>query len=487
MPVKDAALEVLPEPGLLIGDQRVSDTSGGRFQHVYAATGKPTAEVPLAGAAEIDQAVRAARAALPVWRAMTADARRDAMLRFAELLREHAAELGMVSIVDNSAPSMTAMPGPYVAADMFSYNAGWADKIGGDVIETWPVPALDYAKDEPYGVIGVIIPWNGPVYSTGMTVAPALAAGNCVVIKPPEQAPFAVLRLGDLFLEAGFPPGVVNVVTAGPEGGEALVRHDGVDKIHFTGSGATARRILSAALETLKPVGLELGGKSANIVFADANLEEAAGQAISGIVNLSGQGCINGTRVLVERPAYEQLVELASTFLSGVVVGDPTDESTLFGPVINEAACRRILGVIEQAKARGARLVTGGERIGGDLADGYYVAPTVFADVDNSSSLAQDEIFGPVLAMMPFDTEAEAVALANDSPYGLAAYIQTNDLRRAHRVSAALDVGNIWVNGFMGIPVSAPFGGVKQSGFGRLGGITGIREFTRTKNVWVAL
>ena len=263
-----------------------------------------------------------------------------------------------------------------------------------------------------------------------MTVAPALAAGNCVILKPPEQAPFAVLRLGELFLEAGFPPGVVNVVTAGPEGGEALVRHGGVDKIHFTGSGATARKILAAALETLKPVGLELGGKSANIVFADANLEEAAGQAIGGIVNLSGQGCINGTRVLVERPVYEQMVELASTYLSGVVVGDPTDEATLFGPVINEAACRRILGVIDQAKTSGARLVTGGERMGGDLADGSFVAPTMFADVDNSSSLAQEEIFGPVLAMMPFDTEAEAVALANDTPYGLAAYIQTNDLRR---------------------------------------------------------
>jgi aldehyde dehydrogenase (NAD+) len=280
---------------------------------------------------------------------------------------------------------------------------------------------------------------------------------------------------------------VVNVITAGPEGGEALVRHPGVDKIHFTGSGATAKRILATALDTLKPVGLELGGKSANIVFADANLEEAAQQAISGIVNLSGQGCINGTRILVEWPTYEQLVELATTYLSGVVVGDPTDESTFFGPVISDGACRRILGVIDDAKASRARLVMGGERMGGELADGYYVAPTVFADVDNRSSLARQEVFGPVLAMMPFDTEEEAVAMGNDTPYGLAAYIQTNDLRRAHRVAAALDTGNIWVNGFMGIPGSAPFGGVKQSGYGRLGGIAGIREFTRAKNVWVAL
>jgi aldehyde dehydrogenase (NAD+) len=487
MPVKDAPLDLLPEPGLLIGDRRLDDTSGGRFQHVYAATGKPTRDVALAGPAEIDLAVRAAREALPVWRATTADARRDAMLRFAQLLRENATSLGTVSIVDNASTFMTAMAGPFVAADLFSYNAGWADKIGGDVVETWPVPALDYTREEPYGVVGIIIPWNGPVYSTAMTVAPALAAGNCIILKPPELAPFAAIRLGELFLEAGFPPGVVNIVTAGPEGGDALVRHPGVDKIHFTGSGATAKKILASALETLKPVGLELGGKSANIVFADANLEEAAQQAISGIVNLSGQGCINGTRILVERPAYEQLVELASTFVSSVPVGDPADESTFFGPVINDAACQRILGVVAEAKSSGARLVTGGERMGGDLADGYFIAPTIFADVENRSSLAQQEVFGPVLAVMPFDTEEEAVATANDTTYGLAAYIQTNDLRRAHRVAAALEAGNVWVNGFMGIPGSVPFGGVKQSGYGRLGGIAGIREFTRPKNIWIAL
>jgi aldehyde dehydrogenase (NAD+) len=203
MPVKDAAVDLLPEPGLLIGDRRVADTSGGRFQHVYAATGKPTAEVPLAGPTEVDLAVRAAREALPAWRALTADARRDAMLRFAQLLRDHATELGAVSVVDNAAPLMTAMAGPHVAADLFAYNAGWADKVGGDVIETWPGPALDYTKDEPYGVVGIIIPWNGPVYATGKTVAPALAAGNCVVLKPPELAPFTAVRIGELFLEAG--------------------------------------------------------------------------------------------------------------------------------------------------------------------------------------------------------------------------------------------------------------------------------------------
>jgi acyl-CoA reductase-like NAD-dependent aldehyde dehydrogenase len=319
-----------------------------------------------------------------------------------------------------------------------------------------------------------------------MTLAPALAAGNCVILKPPELAPFAAIRLGELFLEAGFPPGVINVVTAGPEGGDALARHPGVDKIHFTGSGATAQKVLAAAQSTLKPVALELGGKSANIIFADSDLNNAALQGVLGMQG-SGQGCINGTRVLVERSVYEDVLKLISGILSGLEVGDPLVMSTFFGPVVSEPAADRIMGVIESAKSNGTRLVCGGERLGGDLADGYFIAPTVFADVDNSTTLARDEIFGPVVAVLPFDDEDEAVVIANDSPFGLAGYIQTADLKRAHRVAAALDVGNIWVNGFLGIPTSVPFGGVKQSGWGRLGGRDGIREFTRPKNIHVAL
>ncbi len=488
MRIKEADLDLLPEQSMLIGDRRVTDGSGGEFEHIYAATGKPTARVPLGGEREMDEAIRAARAALPAWVAMTADQRRDAMLRFADLLRQHGDELGRLSIIDNGAPLIVAGAGPYVAADLFTYNAGWADKVGGDVIATWPAAAFDYAIDEPYGVVGVIIPWNGPIYATGMVLAPALAAGNCVVLKPPEVAPFAALRLGELFLEAGFPPGVVNIVPGGPEGGAALVRHPDIDKISFTGSGVTAKKILASTVEHLTPVGLELGGKSANLIFADADLEAATQQAIAGIVNLSGQGCINGTRILVERSVYDQVVELAKTFIDHVPVGDPTSDTTFFGPVINSAACERILGVIHRARdCRAGRLITGGERLGGDLSDGYYIAPTIFADVDNQSELAQQEIFGPVLAMMPFDGEEEAVRLANETTYGLASYIQTNDLRRAHRVAAALEAGNVWINGFMGIPPSAPFGGVKHSGYGRLGGLAGIKEFTRPKNVWLAL
>lgn len=486
MPVLEAPVELLPDTGLLIGEARVSDTSGGQYQHVYAATGKPTAAVPLAGAAEIDLAVAAARKALPAWRATTQDQRRELLLRYSGLLRDNAEELTRLSQVDNSMPTFIASAGALAAADLFAYNAGWADKVGGEVIPTWPAPGFDYSVEEPFGVIGVIIPWNGPVYSVGMTLGPALAAGNCVLLKPPELSPYAAIRMGELFLEAGFPPGVVNVVTAGPVGGEALVAHPGVDKVHFTGSCETGKKILASALNTLKPVGLELGGKSANLIFADADLQSAAFEGVMAMQG-SGQGCVNGTRVLVERPVYEDVLELMQNLLAGLPVGDPAAESTFFGPVINQTAAERIVGVIDSAKASGTRVVSGGERLGGDLAAGYYIAPTVFADVDNTSPLAQEEIFGPVVAVLPFDTEEDAVQLANATRYGLAGYIQTNDLKRAHRVAAALQAGNIWVNGFRGFPPGAPFGGTKQSGFGRLGGRDGIREFTRPKNVCITL
>jgi aldehyde dehydrogenase (NAD+) len=479
-------VELLPKSGLLIGDQRVDDTSGGVVDHIYGATGKRTAEVALAGPREIDLAVQAARSALPTWRATTPDQRRELLIRAAQLLREHADELTAISQVDNSMPVFAAAGGPLVAADQFAYYGGWADKLTGEVVPTWPTPSLDYVTHEPYGVVGIIIPWNGPVYAIGMTVAPALAAGNCVLLKPPELAPFSATRVGELFLEAGFPPGVLNIVTAGPEGGQAMVAHPGIDKIHFTGSGATAKRILDTAKDALKPVGLELGGKSANIIFADADLNNAALQAILGMQG-SGQGCINGTRVLVQRPVYEEVLTLMQGLLGTLEVGDPLTASTFFGPVINETAADRIMGVIEAAKRDDTRLIAGGERLGGELTDGFFIAPTVFADVDNATSLARDEIFGPVVAVMPFDTDEEAVRIANDSPFGLAAYIQTSNLKRAHSVAQQLEVGNLWINGFLGIPPSAPFGGVKQSGWGRLGGIDGIREFTQSKNVFVSL
>ena len=488
MPVEDAVLDVFPQPGLLIGDRLVTATTGGEFEHVYPATGKPTLRVPLAGAAEVDAAVKAARAASPEWRSWTVDRRRDVMLRFAALVREHEEAIGQLSVFENGTPIQLAKNFVPTVADAFTYNAGWADKVGGDVIATWPVAALDYTLVEPYGVVGIIIPWNGPVPTLGMTMAPALAAGNTVVLKPSRPAPFSPLLAGQLLLEAGFPPGVVNIVPGGPEAGDALVRHPGVDKIHFMGSSSVAKEVLAAALTNLTRVSLELGGKSANIIFADADLDAAAELAVSAIVLLSGQACIIGTRVLVEESVYDDVVERCKAKVEEIVIGDPALPSTRMGPLISPGACERVLGFVERARATGeGRLVAGGYRLGGDLADGYFVAPTIFADVDNASELAQREIFGPVISIQRFSTEAEALSIANDHRYGLAAYVQTNDLKRAHRMAAALEAGSVWINGFPGVPGSIPFGGTKQSGYGRLGGLAGIQEFSRPKNVWTAL
>lgn len=310
-----------------------------------------------------------------------------------------------------------------------------------------------------------------------------------MVVKPPELMPFSALAVGKMFLEAGFPPGVVNVVPGGPEAGAALVRHPGIDKIHFTGSGGVAKQISRTAAETLKPLGLELGGKSAMVVFDDADLPIAIQAAAMFItMNLSGQGCINGTRVVAQRGIYGDLVGGLVDAVQQISVGDPLNPATLMGPVVSAAACERILKTIDAAvDGKHGRLVTGGERLGGDFAGGFFIAPTVFADVDNASPLAREEIFGPVQSVMPFDTEEEALSLANDTNYGLASYIHTNNLGRAHWLAAAMETGMVWVNGGFGIPASVPFGGVKQSGYGRIGGRKGVEEFTRPKNVWVAL
>ncbi|NLU78284.1 aldehyde dehydrogenase [Micromonospora sp. HNM0581] len=487
MPVTAAPTELIPDTGVLIGASRTSATSGGVHRHVYAANGQSTAEVPLGGAAEMDAAVRAAGAASDGWRNTPGNIRRDLLLRLAELVEQHATELIGLQTLENGCPRQFASKMPELAVDHLRYNAGWADKIGGEVVPTWPVRALDYTLDEPYGVVAVIIPWNGPLVSVAQMLAPALAAGNTIVLKPSELAPFTALRLGELALTAGFPPGVVNVVPGAAAGGAALVRHPGVDKVHFTGGGPTARKILADAAERLVPVGLELGGKSAHMIFGDADVRMAARMAMSGVIALSGQGCANGTRVLAHSSVYDEVVRTLTARLARVPVGDPADERTLMGPVVSAGACERILGVVDRARDEGqGRLVSGGERLGGDLGDGYFIAPTVFADVDPASELAQEEIFGPVLACTPFDTEQEALQLANGTRYGLGAYVHTTDLRTAHRVSRAVAAGSVWVNGVPGVLPSTPFGGVRQSGWGRIGGEAGVREFLRPKNVWIA-
>jgi acyl-CoA reductase-like NAD-dependent aldehyde dehydrogenase len=319
-------------------------------------------------------------------------------------------------------------------------------------------------------------------------LGPALAAGNCVVFKPPELAPYACRRIMQHLLDAGVPPGVVNMVTGGPESGRRLVAHPGIDKIHFTGSPQTARSILATAAENITACALELGGKSANVIFADADLDAALPQAMNAIIGKSGQGCIRGTRILAERTVYDEVVERCAAIARTARLGDPMLDTTIMGPVISEAACQRILRTIERAtREEGGRLVAGGRRADGELAPGYYLEATVISDVAPQSDLAQNEVFGPVIAVMPFDGEDEALRLANSTPYALAAYVQTNDGGRAHRMARRMNAGNVWINGFGGILPGVPFGGNGISGFGRLGGEAGIKEFLRPKNVWMKL
>lgn len=480
-------IDILPRHGVLIGER--SGEGGGQVHaHIYPATGAVTRELRLGDATDVDEAVRAARAAHPAWRALPGDKRRDMMFRAAALLEQAMADLAQLSVIENGSIMRAA---PFVAMDAaqkFRYFGGWADKIQGLTVPTWGAAAHDYVSYEPYGVVGAILPWNGPLFAATMVLAPALAAGNCVVVKAPELAPWSVLRLGALLAQAGFPDGVVTIVAGGGDVGAAMVAHPGIDKIQFVGSGATAKKVLKNAADTLKPCGLELGGKSAVIVFADADMKEAARRGLSGGVSANGQGCVNGTRLLVERAIYEPYLAMLGAMAGHVVAGDPFDQTTMLGPVISDASLQRIISVVEAAKASGARVISGGERIGGDCAGGYFLPLTILADVGPDDAAAREEIFGPVLTVTPFDSEEEAIALANGNDYGLGGYIHTSDLRRAHHVAARIDAGQIQVNASgEAMTPCVPFGGMKQSGYGRLGGEAGLHEFLRIKNVYINL
>ena len=484
----------LPDPATLprfvniIGDQREEAGSGHPIAHVYPGTGTVTRELAMASAADVDRAVAAARAAFPAWRAMPGDKRRNLFFRLAEMLEARSGEFAPGLIAENGSVAMTAPYMGYDAAQKLRYFGGWADKIHGRTVPMWGAPAHDYVAYEPYGTVGIIVPWNGPLFAATMVLAPALAAGNCVVLKSPDLAPYSVMKLVEMMLEAGFPAGVVNLVTGGADVGEAMVAHPGIDKIEFIGSGATATKVLTSAARSLKPVGLELGGKSAVIVFDDADLMLAAKKGITGAVSSNGQGCVNGTRLLVQRGVYDQYLGILAAIAGQIAVGDPFLPQTTLGPVISESALTRIIGMVEGGKADGGRVVTGGERLGGDHASGFFLPVTILADVPNSAAIAQNEVFGPVLVVTPFDTEDEAIALANDSEYGLGAYVHTQNLRRAHNVTGQLHAGMIHVNGSgEAMQPNCPLGGWKKSGHGRLGGMEGLHEFLQPKNIWMNL
>jgi len=483
-----ALVQSIAARGLLIGADRITTASGGTYAHHNPATGELHAEVVLAGGAEVDAAVTAARAARPEWQARPIPERVAVLLRLADLLERDRAEAAAINALDNGTPVSVLDSGAY-AASWTRYYAGWVDKLEGQVVPVYAANHFDYVLPEPYGVIAAIVPWNGPMMGMGHKVAPALAAGNTVVCKPPEIAPFGALRYAELALEAGLPPGVLNVIPGGAVTGDALVRHPGVDKITFTGGVATARRVMVAAADAMTPLTFELGGKSANIIFPDADLDLACAVAgVLGAVALSGQGCALPTRLFVHDDVYAEVVERVVALVQSVTIGDPLDPATLMGPVVTQAACERVLGVIERARTEGAgTLLTGGHRLEGAHANGYFIAPTVFGEVDDASDLATNEVFGPVLSIMRFHDEDDVVARANASEYGLAAYVYTRDAARAHRMARRLEVGAVTVNAYPFLSPTAPFGGHKQSGFGREGGRAGIEEFLRRKNVLMGL
>jgi acyl-CoA reductase-like NAD-dependent aldehyde dehydrogenase len=480
--------EVLPRMAILIADEAVFHGSDGEFAHVNAATGRTQAAVPLAGADEIDRAVTAARAACPAWRAWRPDERRNALLRLGGLIRKNTDRIARILTLECGTPISGAAAMPGRAADYLEYYAGLADKIEGRVIPIFPERAFDYTVPEPYGVVGVVSTWNGGISSIARKAGAALAAGNTVVVKPMESAPFSTLIFGLLAREAGIPSGVVNIVPGGARAGEALVAHPGVDKISFTGGIEAARKVLVGAAANITPVVLELGGKSGNIVFPDADLDAAGLFAGAACMRNSGQGCVMPTRLIVHRDIHADLVERAVRTVEAMPIGDPLDERTLIGPVVSARAADRIIGMIAEAVATASgTLVLGGGRLGDPPAQGHFVEPTILDHVPPQARIAQEEVFGPVLSITAFADEDEAIELANGTPYGLAGYVHTGDLRRAHRVAGALDAGYVSLNGFAALPASAPFGGFGLSGYGKEGGREGLAEFVRTKNVYLPL
>jgi acyl-CoA reductase-like NAD-dependent aldehyde dehydrogenase len=473
-------------PGALwIGGRPEAAADGATRAVLDPATGRPVASVAEGGARDITRAVTAARAAADsgVWSDLPPRARAEVLTRVAGLIREHAEDLARLESLDVGKPLMfTRMIDVPTAADTYAYYAQLAASIEG-AARTPSIPAFAYTRREPYGVVGAITPFNFPMILSATKLAPALVAGNTVVHKPAEDTPLSALRIAELFHEAGLPDGVLNVVTGGADAGQALVADRRVDKIAFTGSSAVGRAVAQAAGATLKPVLVELGGKGANIIFADADIEAAIGTAINAFVFNTGQFCMAGSRLLVERPVYDVVVEALSGAVGHVPVGDPFADGVVVGPMAGPRHEEKVRRYLQLAVESGYRVVSGPEHGGG----GFFAPPSVVVGVDQDSPLIQEEVFGPVLTVQPFDTEDEAVAMANGTPYGLAAGLQTSGLARAHRIAAKLRAGIVWVNGWSLLDVQLPFGGTGQSGYGRENGPEALDEYLRTKSVLINL